>query len=583
MKELFYLHGILDEFELMRVMKSTASEHCGSNTDIGYTMAKHHELFQNWLDPAGRPVPYSTFREYMLEVLYEIDPNELSHKDIMRRFIDTPREAPLLPQQRRGKPQEAPGGGSELEGLMQELFRLQDLDGDGLLQEAELVQLNKKNALLHYGRDADLDAVEKQFREVFRTGLDPQGRPVPYATFREYMLQVLKGQDNDESAQTLIMEHFIAEAGAARAAFRVPSFHSEADAPFLPHLGFDEGVLVESMCEKQEEPGPPLPEELGSPRGAGTSVVVSGDSCVERAPERPDEICDTRATGVPAVTACDSVGEHGMEPSLEADDGAQPAADPGPPTAFGQRLEELTSELFDMHSSLSQLELIQLHNKVAVWYYGRAVDLCAATQRYQDLFQAWLDPASRQASYLAFRRCTREVFGEIAPVEQAQVILMQRFVIEARILSLAKASNRLTAQPHGRDVARIRARSVPHGLGRDCAGAMPCVRARTWSELPPETSTAAPAPSHVQRSEASQECGPPPSPPAAAPSEVPVRTRPSGSLRLPAGALSRAACREEGSPAPASPTGSTSAATPRSLASAWTASPPRPPWWHEVW
>lgn len=39
--------------------------------------------------------------------------------------------------------------------LIAELFSLQDLNSDGFLDEEELVKLNEKIAMLHYGRDID--------------------------------------------------------------------------------------------------------------------------------------------------------------------------------------------------------------------------------------------------------------------------------------------------------------------------------------------------------------------------------------------------------------------------------------------
>ena len=52
------------------------------------------------------------------------------------------------------------GTGEELDRLSRELFLLQDLDGDGLLGEDELVQINLTIAVLHHGDGADLVKVE---------------------------------------------------------------------------------------------------------------------------------------------------------------------------------------------------------------------------------------------------------------------------------------------------------------------------------------------------------------------------------------------------------------------------------------
>jgi len=112
----------------------------------------------------------------------------------------------------------------QLEEMLQELFRLHDLNGNGALEEDELVQLNSKVAMLHHGRDTDLEAVKAKYRGLFREKLDPLGRPVGYATFRGYVQQVLNGLDKNPTAQEMIVEQFVAEAGSARTAFRVPSF-----------------------------------------------------------------------------------------------------------------------------------------------------------------------------------------------------------------------------------------------------------------------------------------------------------------------------------------------------------------------
>merc|ERR1712085_119713 len=99
-----------------------------------------------------------------------------------------------------------------------------------------LIKLNEKIAQLHYGKDADRNVVKTKYSELFRTELDPDGKPVDRATFRLYMLKVLNGLDRNKKAQEMIMEQFVSEAKSGRAAFRFPSFQSVTDAPYLPHL-----------------------------------------------------------------------------------------------------------------------------------------------------------------------------------------------------------------------------------------------------------------------------------------------------------------------------------------------------------
>merc|ERR1719311_1835629 len=117
---------------------------------------------------------------------------------------------------------------------MWELFHLQDLKGDGLLEEMELVKLNQKIAMLHYGKGIDKSAVHERFQKVFRARLDHAGQPVSFAVYRRYMLENLGEQDPDKVAQEMILEQFVAEAKAGRDLFRCPSFASTTDAQFAP-------------------------------------------------------------------------------------------------------------------------------------------------------------------------------------------------------------------------------------------------------------------------------------------------------------------------------------------------------------
>jgi len=113
-----------------------------------------------------------------------------------------------------------------LEALIRELFCLQDLNSDGVLDENELVILNQKIAVLHYGQDVDVAAVKEKYQNVFREHLDADGRPVPVAIFRRYVLQVLNELDPDPVAQDMILEQFIIEARTAREIF--PNFTDTA-------------------------------------------------------------------------------------------------------------------------------------------------------------------------------------------------------------------------------------------------------------------------------------------------------------------------------------------------------------------
>jgi len=130
---------------------------------------------------------------------------------------------------------------SRLEKLIHELFELHDLNGNGLLEECELIKLNETVSILHQGPDADASAVQAKYRCLFRAKFDPEGRPVPYSTFRGYMVHLLLELDRNTVAQEMIMEQFIAEARMART---VVLCQSEDD------LGPDDAVCGKHLASK---------------------------------------------------------------------------------------------------------------------------------------------------------------------------------------------------------------------------------------------------------------------------------------------------------------------------------------------
>lgn len=125
-----------------------------------------------------------------------------------------------------------------VETLMEQLFRAHDLLGDGVLHEEELIKLNEKIQKLHIGKDADMGPVRSKFKTMFRVHLDPNGSPVPYTTYRNYMHKVLSSYDADVASQEAMLEQFLAEALSGRQAFRIPSFDSDTDERFK-HLKFE--------------------------------------------------------------------------------------------------------------------------------------------------------------------------------------------------------------------------------------------------------------------------------------------------------------------------------------------------------
>mmetsp|Transcript_15762 Transcript_15762/g.47303 ORF Transcript_15762/g.47303 Transcript_15762/m.47303 type:complete len:278 (+) Transcript_15762:34-867(+) len=171
----------------------------------------------------------------------------------------------------------------QFEFLMEELFRVHDLNENGLLEELELIQLNKKIAMLHYGKDVDLAVVTAKYRELYRSGLDPEGQPVPYPTFRRYMTKVLSDLDPDVLAQEMIMQQFVNEAVLARAAFHFPSTASVSDLPFVSKMQADAVGVLEAL---RWDRGVPAGEaaEVDWPFEGGGGEAERGDVYVFRAP-----------------------------------------------------------------------------------------------------------------------------------------------------------------------------------------------------------------------------------------------------------------------------------------------------------
>jgi len=126
----------------------------------------------------------------------------------------------------------------ELEELLHQLFVLQDLDKNGMLEERELVLLNRNIAISHYGPDVDEEELTAKYQNLFRTRLacNDEQQAVPYARFRCYMLDVLKELDSDSMAQKMIVEQFIAEATLGRRLFHALPLRSDSDISFLSKI-----------------------------------------------------------------------------------------------------------------------------------------------------------------------------------------------------------------------------------------------------------------------------------------------------------------------------------------------------------
>mmetsp|Transcript_29062 Transcript_29062/g.46222 ORF Transcript_29062/g.46222 Transcript_29062/m.46222 type:complete len:242 (-) Transcript_29062:34-759(-) len=135
----------------------------------------------------------------------------------------------------------------KLEALVRQLFNLQDLNSDGVLAEVDLNQLNERISRLRQNRNiapyhpkpfgANSAAMRMKGQALMRDKLDAFGRPVPYSTFRKYVLKILQEIDPDETAQEIILQQFIAELSSARngPVLRFPSNGmAVAQAPYMP-------------------------------------------------------------------------------------------------------------------------------------------------------------------------------------------------------------------------------------------------------------------------------------------------------------------------------------------------------------
>jgi len=178
-----------------------------------------------------------------------------------------------------------------LEELVRELFRLHDLNANGVLEERELVKLNEKIAMLHYGKDVDLVAVRKRYRKVFRERLDSNGDPVPYSTYRSYLYKLLNDLDPEIQAQEMIMERFIAEAQAGRQCFNDEAYATSSDAEFRPWISFSEtfgsGPSLANPKDRSREHSPMSPTASRASRPSQSKNKHSGRHASSSQPALP--------------------------------------------------------------------------------------------------------------------------------------------------------------------------------------------------------------------------------------------------------------------------------------------------------
>lgn len=168
--------------------------------------------------------------------------------------------------------------------LIRELFVLQDLDKNDLLGERELIKLNEKIAMLHYGPHTDLNEVKSKFGTLFREKLNKDGLPVVFEIYRSYVESVLLELDRDPRAHEMILEQWVAEAESARAAFSIPALRCESDVEFLPYLDLAGEESIETL--------PPMGLEDATQRGhtgmAGHQGYCAGAESFPAGPDPPD-------------------------------------------------------------------------------------------------------------------------------------------------------------------------------------------------------------------------------------------------------------------------------------------------------
>ena len=103
-----------------------------------------------------------------------------------------------------------------------------------------------------------------------------------------------------------------------------------------------------------------------------------------------------------------------------------------------ERIEDLTLELFKAHDLnddglLQEHELINLNVRIAMLHHDKAaVELQDVRDTYQRLFRTKLDHQGRPVRYDIFRRYARGVLEELDPDPEAQEMILEQFVAEAR-------------------------------------------------------------------------------------------------------------------------------------------------------
>mmetsp|Transcript_133761 Transcript_133761/g.266889 ORF Transcript_133761/g.266889 Transcript_133761/m.266889 type:complete len:245 (-) Transcript_133761:297-1031(-) len=101
LQELFSLHdlnsnGLLEEEELVLLKVQVAKLHYGEGVDIMEVETKYRALFRDQLDEDGLPVGYAVFREYMIEVLDDLDRDPRAQEMIAEQLTVEARVARIV-------------------------------------------------------------------------------------------------------------------------------------------------------------------------------------------------------------------------------------------------------------------------------------------------------------------------------------------------------------------------------------------------------------------------------------------------------------------------------------------------------
>jgi len=79
--------GFLEETELIELNESIAVLHYGRDVDRSLVRKKYKDLFREKLHPTGEPVSFSIFKNYMRQVLDDIDRDKDAQEMILDQFI----------------------------------------------------------------------------------------------------------------------------------------------------------------------------------------------------------------------------------------------------------------------------------------------------------------------------------------------------------------------------------------------------------------------------------------------------------------------------------------------------------------